>query len=190
MPLDSPLNSRQFDVLTWIRDGCPEGRWNNFTYKTVAVALQSRRLVTVSKRGGCWTATMLPAGLHYLAAGDYPQAHWQSRPGRISAGIEPGAIAASKGPEPSSLPPVRWPTPRRSPSAHPPDGLTPTRKLLKDIIDGGGILERNSEDDKTNYRSLVSIINRRKMLPDAGKRGKAMAAAGRSRVGGLRSSFA
>ena len=47
-----------------------------------------------------------------------------------------------------------------------PDGLTPTRKLLKNIIDAGGILERDIRDDKTSYRSLVGIINRRKMAPD------------------------
>jgi hypothetical protein len=34
---------------------------------------------------------------------------------------------------------------------------------LKDIVDAGGILERDIRDDKTSYRSLVGIINRRKM---------------------------
>ncbi|PJE24237.1 MAG: hypothetical protein CK431_07030 [Mycobacterium sp.] len=47
-----------------------------------------------------------------------------------------------------------------------PDGLTPTRKLLKDIVDAGGILERDTSEDNTNYRSLVGIINRRKMAPN------------------------
>jgi len=37
---------------------------------------------------------------------------------------------------------------------------------LKDIVDAGGILERDIRDDKTSYRSLVGIINRRKMAPD------------------------
>lgn len=44
--------------------------------------------------------------------------------------------------------------------------LTPTRKLLKDIVDAGGILELDTRDDKTSYRSLVGIINRRRMAPD------------------------
>jgi hypothetical protein len=161
VPLNAPLNLRQLDVLRWIHDGCPEGRWSDFTYKTTAMALQSRRLVEVSKRGGSWTATILPAGHHYLANGDYPHGHWQSRQGRMPA----GAIA-SKSPEASNVPPVRTPMPRRSPPPPPPHGLTPTRKLLKDIIDAGGILERNAKGDETNYRSLVGIINRRKMAPD------------------------
>jgi hypothetical protein len=33
-------------------------------------------------------------------------------------------------------------------------------------MDAGGILERDTRDDKTSYRSLVGIINRRKMAPD------------------------
>ena len=47
-----------------------------------------------------------------------------------------------------------------------PDGLTPTRKLLKAIIDAGGMLEIDTIDDNTSYRSLVGIINRRGMAPD------------------------
>jgi hypothetical protein len=54
--LDTSLNSRQLDILSWVYEGCPDGRWSDFTYKTVAIALQSRRLVEVSKRGGTWSA--------------------------------------------------------------------------------------------------------------------------------------
>ncbi|UXA07603.1 hypothetical protein KXD96_05635 [Mycobacterium sp. SMC-2] len=61
---------------------------------------------------------------------------------------------------------VSPPVPIHPPKPAVPDELTPTRKLLRDIIDGGGILNRNSEDDKTSYRSLVGIINRRRMAPD------------------------
>jgi hypothetical protein len=158
VPLDTPLNHRQVEVLGWVEEGCPDGRWNNFAYKHVAVALQSRRLVEVSKRGGVWSAAILPAGLHYLAHGDYPPGHWMKRKSRTSSTdlnlpVQPLPVSPRKR---SSRPPV----------SRPPDGLTPTRKLLKHIIDGGGHLKRNSEDDKTSYRSLVGIINRRKMAPD------------------------
>lgn len=158
MPLDYPLNDRQLDVLGWIRDGCPKRVWKDTTYKHVAIALQSRRLVEVSKRGGAWSAAILPAGLHYLAHGDYPPGHWMTRKSRTSSTdlhlpVQPLPVSPRKR---SSRPPV----------SRAPDGLTPTRKLVKDIIDGGGHLKRNSEDDKTSYRSLVGIINRRKMAPD------------------------
>lgn len=47
-----------------------------------------------------------------------------------------------------------------------PDGLAPTRKLLQDIIDAGGVLEQDIRDDHRNYRTLVGAINRQKMAPD------------------------
>ena len=81
MALDNPLNQRQLDVLNWINEGCPDGRWTDYTFKTTAQSLASRRLVTVSKRGGTWKAAILPAGTHYLATGVYPIGHW-TRPRR------------------------------------------------------------------------------------------------------------
>src|SRR5690625_1372017 len=79
MALNTPLNDRQIEVLRWIGDGCPDGRWADFTFKTTANALASRRLVTVSKRGGVWSAAILPAGSHYLANSQYPAGHWDKR---------------------------------------------------------------------------------------------------------------
>ena len=69
------LNPRQLDVLQWIADGCPASAMNDTSYKTVAVALQSRRLVTISKRHGIWTATVTEVGTHYLHHGEYPESH-------------------------------------------------------------------------------------------------------------------
>jgi len=42
----------------------------------------------------------------------------------------------------------------------------PTHRLVKDIVEAGGLLERDVTDDPPNYRHLVSIINRRGMAPD------------------------
>lgn len=75
MALDAPLNQRQIDVLQWISKGCQEGRWPDHTYKTTAAALEWRGLVTVSKRGGVWTASILSAGARYLATGNYTPGH-------------------------------------------------------------------------------------------------------------------
>lgn len=160
MALDAPLNHRQVDVLRWINDGCPAGRWTDISFKAVAVALQSRRLVSISKRGGVWTATILPAGVHYLTHGQYPPGHW-----RIKRTPNPSDEPDAAGAKPVPISKVAPKLPR-PPSSNPPDGLTPTRKLLKDIIDAGGILERDTREDDTSYRSLVGIINRRKMGPD------------------------
>lgn len=160
MALRDPLNHRQVEVLRWISEGCPDGRWTDFTYKTTASALRSRRLVKVSRQDGMWTASILPAGEQYLASGGYPPGHWTKRRG---AGVELDAATADG----SSSAVRTWsPPPPRPPKPAPPGGLTPTRKLLKDIADAGGMLERDVRDDETNYQSLVGMINRHKMAPD------------------------
>jgi hypothetical protein len=123
--LDTPLNHRQIEVLNWIKDGCPVGRWTDVRFKTVAIALQSRRLVSISRRGGAWTATVLPAGVHYLTHDEYPAGHWRIRQRRTSPADHD--VAA----QPPPLPP-REPKPPRRLVSRPRGVLTPTRKLLKD----------------------------------------------------------
>ena len=166
VPLDAPLSRRQLDVLRWIRDGCPDGRWTDFTFKTTATALASRRLVTVSKRRGIWSASILPAGRHYLTNSAYPEGRWRPRRGRRPSVVEvpPRAAAVAQHPVPAVASATTDPSPTKA--AAPPVGLTPTRKLLKQLIDAGGILEIDTNDDPTSYRSLVGIINRRRMAAD------------------------
>jgi hypothetical protein len=55
------LNDRQLAVLAWISAGCPNGVMTDNTYKTTAVALQGRRLVTISRRGGRWPRLKQPS---------------------------------------------------------------------------------------------------------------------------------
>ena len=161
--LDTPLNRRQIDVLTWMRDGCPDGRWTDHTFKTTAQALASRRLATISKRGGTWKAAILPAGQHYLSTGQYPPGHWTRRRSPAVDVKQPVTkwVTPTQPVAPAVDPAER---PSRTPRAQ--DGLTPTRKLLKDIVDAGGMLEIDTSDDTTRYSSLVGIINRRGMAPD------------------------
>lgn len=164
---DTPLNTRQLEVLRWIHEGCPEGRWNNFSYKNVAIALQSRRLVLVSKRGGRWKAMIEPAGLYYLEHGAFPAGHFSKRrpnPQRVDiaqpysaprdAGHGAKAAVASQvesagDEEPSSTPSIR-----------------PARALLDEVIAAGGEIRHESKDGPRQYSSLVSAINRHKMAPD------------------------
>src|SRR5450759_5387028 len=70
--LDKPLNARQLEVLHWIAGGCPGGVMQGHAHKTSAVALQSRRLVKISRRGGVWTAQITEAGHAYLETGHFP----------------------------------------------------------------------------------------------------------------------
>ncbi|NMM92383.1 hypothetical protein B2J88_50515 [Rhodococcus sp. SRB_17] len=158
--LDTPLNNRQLEVLRWVGEQCPPREWPDSTYKTVAAALQNRRLITVSKKGGRWTATLLDAGRYYLDHGTYPDGHLKPKkritdhsPVRtvvrnVPRALSDGADASAEKPEPKT------PT------------LTPSRQLLHDVSEAGGTLTRNTTDDRTNYTGLVSAINRHAMAPE------------------------
>jgi hypothetical protein len=73
------VNQRQLAVLRWIIDGCPDGVMTDVTYKTTAVALRNRRLVTISKKQGVWKAEATAAGKHFAEHGSYPENHWPNR---------------------------------------------------------------------------------------------------------------
>jgi hypothetical protein len=65
----------QLDVLRWIGDGCPPGRWADETHKASAWALAPRGLARVGRpksSAGAWSATLTKAGRYYLDHGRYP----------------------------------------------------------------------------------------------------------------------
>jgi hypothetical protein len=110
-----PITSRQLDVLHWIGDGCPPGRWVNETHKASARALASRGLAQVGRpksAGGAWSATLTEVGRYYIDYGHYPapppdppaqvaddvhstlqRAIWQAAPRRPSLPRQRRAIA-------------------------------------------------------------------------------------------------
>lgn len=60
------LSQFQMRVLQWIADGCPEGVWTDYRYKTSVYALANRGLVTVDRRRDSWSAQITGEGKHYL----------------------------------------------------------------------------------------------------------------------------
>lgn len=151
--------------------GCPAREWPDSTYKTVAIALQNRRLIAISKKGGAWSASVLDAGRHYLGHGTYPLGHL--KPKRVAPSSASTASRDRQTRCPAARGPAPTPTPTLAPAADAEKDrvpaapkLTPTRQLLQDIIEAGGTLTRNVKDDKTQYAMLVSTINRRGMAPD------------------------
>lgn len=74
--LAGPINARQLEVLQWIAAGCQQGVMKDYTYKTTAVALRGRRLITVTRKGGGWQAELTDAGGHYLRHGTSPDGFW------------------------------------------------------------------------------------------------------------------
>lgn len=120
------------------------------SYKTTAVALRNRRLVTVTKRRGQWRAEATDAGRHFAEHDAYPDGHWAapSAPSRASAttpAVRPPSAAAPA-------------TPRRVVT-----GLRPVDQMMRDLADAGGSLE---VDDSTHFRSLVASANRYGKVPD------------------------
>lgn len=66
------MTARQGEALQWLQDGCPDGVWRDFTYKTTIYALEARGLATVDRRRTSWFASLTDAGRFYLAHGRYP----------------------------------------------------------------------------------------------------------------------
>ncbi|MCV7051276.1 hypothetical protein H7H82_11830 [Mycobacterium heidelbergense] len=161
MALDSPLNHRQLEVLRWISDRCPDGRWTDFTFKTTAAALASRRLVTVSKRRGVWSAAILPAGEHYLTKGQYPEGHWVKRPRGPQVDLEPPvkpAVVAKRPVDPHPGSPVTAQSKKQPPSR--------ARELVAEVIAAGGEVQRESKEGRRPYALLVAAVNRHKLAPE------------------------
>lgn len=167
--VDVPLNDRQLDVLAWVGEGCPARDWPNPTYKTVAIALQNRRLLTVSKKGGQWRADLLDAGRHYLAHGTYPPGHLQPKKrSRTTPAPTTRSETARSRPSDQTSPTPNPETPSPSSVTVPqPPKVTPSRQLLRDVIDAGGRLTRTLvAKEVKKYPGLVLAINRGQMAPD------------------------
>lgn len=157
-----PLNARQREVLQWIGDGCPAGVMKDFTHKTTAVALQGRQLVTVSRKGGIWAAVTTAAGDYYLRHGNYPA---DMRASRQPITISTSAAGTASGPS------ARVPAPRQEPgksSPRLPRALTiheQAEDLVARVIQAGGALELDAEDDDTDYKLLCKAAKKAPNLP-------------------------
>lgn len=126
----------QLKVLQWIGDGCPDGVMSGYTYKTTAVALQNRRLVEVSKRGGGWNALITDSGRYYLEHGRFP-----SVPPRVSP--QKKTTTASISPKTRTRPhlvkALTQPSKGKRSDAS-PQKPSPTEQLIIDIQAAGGTL--------------------------------------------------
>jgi hypothetical protein len=149
-----PLNERQLAVLRWIGAGCPAGVMADHTYKTTAVALQGRRLVTISRRQGTWSATLTGSGQHYLRHGRHPDRRDT----------------------------VRMPAPRRDTPARTPSPTLPSRpansptdtattgeavELIRRIQADGGTSTFRDLDDETRarYRRAIHAAKQHQIIP-------------------------
>jgi hypothetical protein len=157
--LAGPINARQLEVLQWIADGCPHGVMKDYTYKTTAIALQGRRLVTLTRKGGGWQAELTDRGDHYLRHRTYPDGFWTtSRKTPVAADL-------------AAAPPVTFADNRRSAAAEsagrswqPPIDVQ-AQHLVARVIAAGDILEVDTEDDEIDYKRLITASKRAPNLP-------------------------
>jgi hypothetical protein len=141
------VNARQLEVLQWIVGGCPGGVMTDTTHKTTAKALQNRRLVVASKKGGVWKAEATDAGKYLVEHGHYPPGHW-------STGAKRGSRSAGSAPHDAPVSGNR----RRV------TGRRPVDQLIVDLVNAGG--EMTVESDREGYwEGLASSANRHNKVP-------------------------
>lgn len=140
------LNARQLDVLTWVGAGCPPEVMPGTTYKTTAIALQNRRLVTVTKKRGAWRAILTEAGRHFLDRGAYPAGHWDT-PDKDST---PGQLAVAR---------------RRALASPKVTGLRPVDQLIADVTAAPGGRLVVAEGSRGYWANLVSTAARHNKVP-------------------------
>lgn len=164
-----PLNPRQVEVLQWIADGCPDRVWPDFTYKHTAVALQGRRLVRVSKRGG-WHAEITDDGRYYLAHDEYPGEPQRAnraavgrriqRPNRSKPRDTPMPAAASEmpgAPEPEPSASVDQPTEAAHPAIGVPVALRNPHPAVAALRDAKGRLDMTASVRGRALRVLQAL---------------------------------
>lgn len=148
------VNDWQMTVLKWICDGCPAGVMTGTTHKTTAIALQGRRLATVSKKGGVWRAEPTDAGRYFVKHGAYPDGHW------AASAPEPQEQGAQHHPRPCP----RLRTPRPGPKV---GALRPTDQMIVDLIGAGGEITVPVPTGKPgHWEGLVSAATRHGKVPD------------------------
>ncbi|MBB5979893.1 hypothetical protein HDA44_003234 [Kribbella solani] len=82
---DAPLNPVQLEVLAWVRDGCADGVYEDFSHRVTARALHNRGLLEVGGHGVNWIASLTEDGAHYLEHGAYPAGKSHPRRTKLSA---------------------------------------------------------------------------------------------------------
>ncbi|MET7618354.1 hypothetical protein [Streptomyces sp. NPDC005408] len=140
------LNERQQAVLDWISNGCPDGTWNDTTYKVSAQALQNRGLVKITKRRGYWTAELTNKGRQCSGAEN-------SSPAEASS-LTPEAPSAG----------ARKPRPRTTPKTH----AIYADQLLEELAANNGCLIKpiGTGPHAVNWVSRVNITRKSGKIPN------------------------
>ncbi|MEU5552841.1 helix-turn-helix domain-containing protein [Micromonospora sp. NPDC047793] len=121
-----------------------------FTYKTTAIALQNRRLVAVSKKGGVWRAEPTDAGRYYAEHGCHRQRPAPvARPSRYGVPSAATALAVAKKQEAETPPEGRSSERRPVTAAKRPQASRGTTR---------GTAETDGRITPVRYRVMVSRV--------------------------------
>lgn len=148
-----PLNDLQLEILTWIRDGTPDGVYEDYRPRIVARALHNRGLVDVSGHGKNWRATLTTDGAHYLEHSDYPPT--DDDPAATSA---PHPRPAARKKSTSAA--------KAEPKLRKPPRVGPTDAMMNALAAADGHRIEIEYDQAQRYRQLALTAERFKKIPD------------------------
>ena len=136
----SRINDRQRELLQWVAEGCPEGRFEGTAHRISVRALHTRGLVRIRGRGASWRCEITPAGQQHLD--DRARPATAAPAGRAGAGQRPSASEA-------------------------PRSLRKTDELVRDLVAAGGTLVvPANEPDGTSVRQRAYAAQAAGKLPE------------------------
>lgn len=149
-----PLNDLQLEILTWIRDGTPDGVYEDYRPRIVARALHNRGLADVSGHGKNWQATLTADGAHYLEHDDYPPSD------------DDQGVASPPHPTPTARKPA--PAPKADAEAKPrkPPRVGPTDAMMNALTAAEDHRIEIEYDQAQRYRQLALTADRFKKIHD------------------------
>lgn len=144
--INSPINDVHLAALRAIRASSAEAESPDPKFKRSAGVLQDRKLITISKRGGRWKATLTERGTYYLEHGAYPPS---SAPARNAVSAEPARASRPSRPVP----------PRFDVDA---------TELISRLQSVGGtlVLKTMTTEQRAGYRRAVHKITSEKLAPE------------------------
>lgn len=156
-----PLNAVQLEVLSWVKDGCPEDVYSDWSHRVSARALHNRGLIEVRGRGASWAAEATDEGHYYLEHGSYPD------DAPDATADAPRQAPTTEAPNSNESPPSQGSPPRRagksSSRAKQPNKTEQFMLALNAAEEHRLVVERSEE---ASYRRLITLAKHRGLIPD------------------------
>lgn len=161
-----PLKEHQLLVLRRIGDGDDLSGPDGVDQRHSARALQTRRLVDISRRGGVWRAQITDAGRFYLDNGLHPD-HPDRLSGDTTAPHQRGRTT-TKGKPAAALPQAGDTTEAVGSTPSPATGaVDQARQLVERLQAEGGTVQVESPDieERARYRRVIHAAKQHGLVP-------------------------